>query len=271
MELTPEQIKEFEAITDYSEKLKWWQERFGYDLTPHGQNMTIVPQSIEETKLLIDWYEEGYAKLVSNITYEFDIDKCEHSFGEVLHKFSQEERIAFLSRRKSETEQYFSEYGTLVDIKIGITFEENPKLGLEKFFKSITNSPLPSATIQNFFNGRYNKRQLNIISDFLTDYPEVNKTRDLSKDNYLKWNCSPAIAGFIISELIAKGYIEAPTTNSEWSYSKTAKICSVIFEITGDKGRTTVDHLKNVLNPERNTLPEYKKKKLEMPQLDDIK
>jgi hypothetical protein len=82
----------------------------------------------------------------------------------------------------------------------------------------------------------------------------------------LKWNCSAAIAGFIISELIAKGYIDEPKTNGNGSFSKTAKICQEIFEID-----TTPKHLENVINPERNKLSDFSRKKLTLPNFKDIK
>lgn len=174
MELTPEQIQEFEAITDYSQKLKWWQERFGYDLTPRSPNMTIVPQSIEETKLLIDWYGENYSKRVSTSTHRFDFDNWGNLIGQDLHKLSKEEKIEYLLRKKSDVEQFFTENGTLVDIRNGVKFEDNPQLGLKKFFKSIREGDNLNEKIWFFFVGHYNKRLLDIISDFLTDYPEVN-------------------------------------------------------------------------------------------------
>ncbi|GAB4027295.1 hypothetical protein [Spirosoma koreense] len=86
----------------------------------------------------------------------------------------------------------------------------------------------------------------------------------------LKWNCKPAIAGYIISELIRARYIEPPTTNGELSFAKLAGICQQIFDIKYNGKPTTLDHLKKVVNPESNTLPDYKRAKLNLPDLEQL-
>lgn len=88
----------------------------------------------------------------------------------------------------------------------------------------------------------------------------------------LKWNCQPAVAGFIISELIRAGYIDPPTTNGEMSNAKLAAVCNQIFDIRGKEDKpTTLDYLKNVVDPERNTLSPTKRAKLKLPDLSDLK
>jgi hypothetical protein len=103
----------------------------------------------------------------------------------------------------------------------------------------------------------------------ITNTPPTPQTVEVEKVGgqleKLKWNCSAAMAGFIISELIGKGYIEPPKKNGEWSYRKTAKICQEIFEIN-----TQPSHLENVINPVRNTLAETTRQKLTLLHLKDI-
>lgn len=86
----------------------------------------------------------------------------------------------------------------------------------------------------------------------------------------LQWNCSPAIAGYIITELVRAGYIEPPKTHGELSYAKLAGICSQLFDIRSDGKPTTLDYLKKVVNPESNPLPDYKRAKLNLPDLDQL-
>lgn len=84
----------------------------------------------------------------------------------------------------------------------------------------------------------------------------------------LRWNCKPAVAGYIISELIRAGYLEPPTTNGELSLKKLAGICNQLFEV---KGHTpSIDSWRNVVDPERNTLPDMKRVKLNLPDLDQL-
>ena len=83
----------------------------------------------------------------------------------------------------------------------------------------------------------------------------------------LKWLCSDSIAGYIITELIDKGYIEAPITDGERSFAKTAEVCSDLFEFT----TTSEEYLEFVLNPGRNRLSEIKKQKLLLPDAEQVK
>jgi hypothetical protein len=100
---------------------------------------------------------------------------------------------------------------------------------------------------------------------------EKNIEKNIQATNtVLKWNCSPAIAGYIISELIRAGYIEPPTTNGELSFAKLAGICSQIFDIQSKGKQTTLDYLKKVVNPESNSLPDTKRIKLKLPDLDQL-
>ena len=86
----------------------------------------------------------------------------------------------------------------------------------------------------------------------------------------LQWKSNPTITGYIISELIRAGYLEPPITNGELSYAKLAGICNQIFDIRSDGKPTTLDYLKKVVNPESNQLPDHKRAKLRLPDLDQL-
>jgi hypothetical protein len=84
----------------------------------------------------------------------------------------------------------------------------------------------------------------------------------------LKWNCKPAVAGYIISELIRAGYIDPPTKDGDLNYKKMAVICNQIFEF---KDYTpSPDSWRNVIDSERNTLPDIKRVKLKLPDLENL-
>lgn len=84
----------------------------------------------------------------------------------------------------------------------------------------------------------------------------------------LQWNCKPAIAGFIISELIRAGYLEPPKTNGEMSLTKLANICNQVFEVRDHTPSNS--SWRNVVDPDRNTLPDIKRAKLKLPDLDQL-
>jgi len=86
----------------------------------------------------------------------------------------------------------------------------------------------------------------------------------------LTWSCKPAIAGYIISELVRAGYIEPPITNGELSYAKLATVCYQIFDFKNEGKSTTLEYLKKVVNSQSNSLPDHKRAKLKLPDLDQL-
>jgi hypothetical protein len=107
------------------------------------------------------------------------------------------------------------------------------------------------------------------VSDATTEMIDIGK---LSVNNELQpkltWSCKPAVAGYIISELIRAGYVNPPTTNGELSLTKLAKICDQLFDIAGHN--PSQGSWRNVLDPERNTLSDHKRARLNLPDSDQL-
>ncbi|CCH55888.1 hypothetical protein BN8_05185 [Fibrisoma limi BUZ 3] len=106
------------------------------------------------------------------------------------------------------------------------------------------------------------------ITDILSGASTEKEPDNGVDKNKLIWNCKPAIAGFIISELIRAGYIEPPITNGELSLTKLANICNSSFRFT--KYNPSPNSWRNVVDTERNTLSEANRTKLTLPDLDQL-
>ncbi|HVI43496.1 MAG TPA: hypothetical protein VM802_01445 [Chitinophaga sp.] len=78
----------------------------------------------------------------------------------------------------------------------------------------------------------------------------------------LKWNGSAAVLGCILDELIAKGYLERPTS----SYSKDAAIYLQLFEL-----ETTKATLAKELSDRTNSLCAENRLKLSLPKIEHLK
>lgn len=85
-------------------------------------------------------------------------------------------------------------------------------------------------------------------------------------ENKLKWSGTPAQFGYIINELVEKGFIECPTTHSSPSISKLAKVCFEIFDLS-----STPQNIEKELNPEKNTLSVIKRKYFNIPNVSELK
>ncbi len=87
----------------------------------------------------------------------------------------------------------------------------------------------------------------------------------------IQWKGSPALFGYIILELVGKGYIEPPRHGGEWSYAKLAKLCFQYFEIHNNKGEvTTLENLIKEINPNKCTLSDTKRARFTIPDLSDL-
>jgi len=80
----------------------------------------------------------------------------------------------------------------------------------------------------------------------------------------IEWKGSPALFGYLFTELVKNGFIEPPLYNGEPSYSGLAKLCFQYFNVN----ETTLDNLKKEMNPNKNTLSETKRAKF--PNLSDL-
>jgi hypothetical protein len=89
----------------------------------------------------------------------------------------------------------------------------------------------------------------------------------------IKWNASPSLFGFIFGELVSKGYITPPTTNSRPSYERLGKLLYRYFDID-----TTEANIIKELKPENpetgyrpNTLSDQKRENFLIPYLHEVK
>lgn len=102
--------------------------------------------------------------------------------------------------------------------------------------------------------------------------PLKEESELVSTKERIHWNGSPALFGYIILELVDKGYIEPPKYGGEWSYAKLAKLCFQYFEIKNKKGElTTIGNLtKEMQDLEKNTLSPFKREKIKIPDLSEL-
>jgi hypothetical protein len=83
----------------------------------------------------------------------------------------------------------------------------------------------------------------------------------------LVWLGTVAQFGFIINELVTKGFIQFPETHKELSISKLAQTCLNSFKI-----KTTKGSLENALNPEKSAyLPYVKQMLFTIPNINEVK
>ncbi|GAB4040453.1 hypothetical protein [Spirosoma jeollabukense] len=114
---------------------------------------------------------------------------------------------------------------------------------------------------RNTFYDFINLKDYNIIA---VDQEPLSKETEVK----LKWNCKPAIAGYIISELIRAGYIEPPVRRGDLNLKELARICDQLFEFKDYK--PGVDGWRNNVDQTRNELTEIPRAKLKLHDLDQL-
>jgi hypothetical protein len=88
----------------------------------------------------------------------------------------------------------------------------------------------------------------------------------------LKFKCKPAVAGYLISELIRQDYIEIPLHNGDINMTELGRICSQIFELP-EGFKTNAEGWRKVLDVDNNTgnqLTDIKRAKLKLPPRTDL-
>ncbi|GAB2562417.1 hypothetical protein [Spirosoma areae] len=88
----------------------------------------------------------------------------------------------------------------------------------------------------------------------------------------LQLKCSPAIAGYIISELIRGDYIEAPLRHGSINYTELGRICSQIFNLP-KQYKTNAEGWRKVIDVDSNSgnqLTDIKRSKLKLPDRTDL-
>ena len=150
---------------------------------------------------------------------------------------------------------------------------------LETYFKPTANSTPATWKVWPFIEKWIQQERqkieimLNPTAEPKTQPEHITVSANILGDQYesgarLTWSCKPAVAGYIISELIRAGYVEPPTTNGDLSYSKLADICNQIFKVA--QHSPTRDSWRNVIDPNRNTLSEIKRAKIKLPDSSEI-
>jgi len=89
----------------------------------------------------------------------------------------------------------------------------------------------------------------------------------------IEWKGSPALFGYLFTELIDKGYIEYEKHGTERSYQGTAKLFFNHFNVYNKKGElTTLQNLEKEFNPAsaKQTLSDTKRAKFTIPNLSDL-
>ena len=108
---------------------------------------------------------------------------------------------------------------------------------------------------------------VNYFDDLVLNLVEKLQPNKIGKTDIqkLKWNCSPSILGWLITELANKGYIEYPIHNGDPNPTGLAKMCFSIFELD-----TTKENLIKEFNSNKNTLSDTKRAKFTIPVLKDL-
>lgn len=98
--------------------------------------------------------------------------------------------------------------------------------------------------------------------------PEPTEPEPAEPGAKLTWNCKPAIAGFIISELIRAGYIDPPVRRGDLNLKELARTCNQIFDFKDFK--PGVDGWRNNVDETRNELTAVPRAKLKLPERDQL-
>ncbi len=117
--------------------------------------------------------------------------------------------------------------------------------------------------IQQEINGICKKRRYQEINIKEQMYSPITLRKDINK---IKWLGSPSIFGFLMTELVKRGYIEPPLRNGESNYAGFAKLCYQYFDID-----TTQENLIKEMNPGKCTLSDTKREKFTIPELSDLR
>ena len=115
----------------------------------------------------------------------------------------------------------------------------------------------------------YCEEEIIKLSQQMETKPKQEEVPAENKTNKIKWNSSPLHFGFIINELINKGYFindTLPVSNAEINYSEIAMMFNSIIDFD-----TTDAYLKKSFNPNEEKLSETVKNKFTIPDCKDIK
>ncbi|WP_026629505.1 hypothetical protein [Dyadobacter alkalitolerans] len=123
----------------------------------------------------------------------------------------------------------------------------------------------------------YVLNKLRAVDEIISSVVTVNKTvmlemEELRADggagsvNKLKWLCNTNVAGFVIRELMAKGYIEMPLRKGDLNLKAAAKMCMSVFDFETDSQA----NLEREMSETTNTLEEFRRQKIKIPKVNSI-
>jgi hypothetical protein len=89
--------------------------------------------------------------------------------------------------------------------------------------------------------------------------------REQVKEKKLKWCGKPSHLAFIINELVEKGFIDSPKSKGDTSYKKLADEVLSAFDVD-----TTEQNMQKELNPNKNTVGDFNRMKITIPNISDL-
>lgn len=229
-------------------------------------NSYRIAQKPARQKILIDWLAEKKKQLEQPIFKDFE-ELFNHSYSVGLH-FS---KTVLTNSSARENEK------NLANLLFNMWLSKNfgYEAGVENYREFLT--------IDNYkqFLKTYIKEKKDKNSEWSRiveeNEREIGLIDEMKKENEkIKWLGSPEQFGFIFGELVAKGYIELPTKETEGCFSKLAELSLQYFEILSTKGKTkgkqtTKENLERAINPETNSLNIKAKRTLALPRIEDLK
>jgi hypothetical protein len=87
---------------------------------------------------------------------------------------------------------------------------------------------------------------------------------DIEIAEKIKWNCSPAILGYLFNELVKQNFISPPLYNGETNLTGLAKLCWKYFETNTDSKEYFEKQFRD------SSLSETKRNKFNIPSLKDL-
>lgn len=114
------------------------------------------------------------------------------------------------------------------------------------------------------------------LKDMLTNLKYIRKNVDrfsvthappeLSQIEKIKYNGSASFMGFLMMELIDKGFIDMPISKGSPSLSALASLCNDYFDVDA-----TIGTMKKAFSYDSNQLSDIKRLKLEIPNIKDVR
>lgn len=216
---------EYETNIGYDKRKTKFYGRYGYELKKWGFNTVLKSRDLN--------FGEA-RKLLTNFT-----------FPNILLKFS-----------TSKEDIYFLKYKNEV--------YKNKKIS------DLNDSELWIEALSYILGGVADVEYFSFLKEFTIEHQNENlKKLEIEKEidngkplpKKLKWTGTPAQFGFIINELIGKGYIEKPTG----SYNKDAEFYFSIMDID-----TTPGNLANEVNLNKNSFSANNARKFKIPSKDKL-